>query len=197
MNFVDIPFPGNPFKLSTTVITQREWLHALNTRPWQHWRSGILPNVLSRESHPAVYVNWFDAIAFCAELNCMFPNRHYRLPTESEWEFACFGAVKKAARKIKMTQLDSFAWHVKNCEKLRCAHAVAAKQPNQFGLYDMHGNVWEWCQDSQIEKKSVRRVLRGGSWCTPAADVAAAARVIATPGSRKNNVGFRVVAESR
>lgn len=197
MRFVDIPFPGKPFKLSTTVITQREWLQVLNTRPWHHWHTGSLSNVLARDSHPAVYVSWFDAVVFCAELNCIFPNRYYRLPTEAEWEFACFGDAKKAAKKLKMSQLDSSAWYAKNCEKLRCAHAVAAKQPNQFGLYDMHGNVWEWCQDLQFEKKTARRVLRGGSWCTGAADVATASRVLLRPGFRKSNVGFRVVVEPR
>lgn len=194
MRFVDIPFPDKSFKVSATVVTQRVWLQIMNTRPWQHWQSKREPNVVAGDSYPAVYISWFDAVVFCEELNLLFPKKQasYRLPTEAEWDFACYGAANKA-NKLRVSAVNEVAWCSQNCENEQYAHVVAAKQPNLFGLHDMHGNVWEWCQDSQLERKSVRRVLRGGSWGTPAAEIAASPRVVAIPGRRKSNVGFRIV----
>ncbi len=105
-------------------------------------------------NHPVDNVSYEDALDFCRRLSELPEEqevgRRYRLPTEAEWEYAC-----RAGSKIAFTfgnaaaDLGSHAWYVEHSDDM--THAVGGKKPNGFGLYDMHGNVWEWCSDGYDE----------------------------------------------
>jgi formylglycine-generating enzyme required for sulfatase activity len=156
------------------------------------------------DNHPVVCVSWNDAKAFCDWLRRK-EKLPYRLPTEAEWEFAC-RAGNEAAYCFGNDPkgLDDYAWYRSNSGSK--THEVATtKMKNGLGLYDMHGNVWEWCEDRYAEKYNIqdkkdpkgsklgdRRVRRGGSWDSNAGDCRAAFRIGSGPASRLNVVGFRV-----
>jgi len=140
------------------------------------------------DDHPVVYVSWYDAIEFCNKLSAKeqlepvyeiasngevradFSKNGYRLPTEAEWEYAC----RAGTTGEQYGELDDIAWYWKNSEDQ--THPVAKMQSNAWGMYDMLGNVWEWCADVYGGYPSVnvmdprgpasgeRRVLRGGAW---------------------------------
>jgi formylglycine-generating enzyme required for sulfatase activity len=144
---------------------------------------------------PVEQVSWQDAKNYCEKVN-------KRLPTEAEWEFAC--RAGSAAHYSWGDKVDGqYAWYFSNSEKK--THPVGQKQPNKFGLYDMNGNVYEWCADrydqtyyakspSQNPKgpqEGESRVLRGGSWFNHWDGLRCAARVWDDPGSSMHNIGFR------
>ena len=145
-----------------------------------------------------VYLSWFAAKAYCEWAGG-------RLPTEAEWEKACrAGSTTRYCFGESETQLSDYAWYDDN--SARRTHAVGQKKPNAWGLYDMHGNVWEWCsdwyggdyyensQESDPEGPSSGsfRVGRGGSWYYDARDCRSANRIIGSPGLRYELLGFRV-----
>ncbi len=131
-----------------------------------------------------------------------------RLPTEAEWEYACrAGTTTAYSFGDDSSKLGDYAWHHGNaCDKgEKYAHSVGVKKPNAWGLYDMHGNVWEWCADWYDEKYYANadtqvpqghdsggdRVLRGGSWSRNPDGCRSAARDCSSPGSRSFGfVGF-------
>jgi sulfatase modifying factor 1 len=156
-----------------------------------------------------VYVSWADAVAFCKTLSDM-EGGTYRLPTEAEWESACRGGTRTAfSFGDDEADLEKYAWFSANAYKTKekYAHRVAQKLPNPFGLYDMHGNVWEWCSDWHGDYPSTPlrdpqgpdsgsfRVLRGGSWVGGPNLVRCALRNSITPEYRVFNYGFRLVLE--
>jgi formylglycine-generating enzyme required for sulfatase activity/serine/threonine protein kinase len=194
------------FYMQTTEVTQGQWKAVMGTEPWKGQSY-----VKEGAHYPATYVRWDDAVAYCKNLSEK-EGKTYRLPTEAQWEYACragtgtrwsFGDDEKA--------LGDYAWYWKNAYDAgeRYAHQVRLKKPNQFGLYDMHGNVWEWCYDyygkdyfEQSPEKDPTgptsgsfRVLRGGSWdlSTRYARSAVRGRLVADYRSRNN--GFRLVRE--
>lgn len=134
----------------------------------------------------------------------------YRLPTEAEWKYACRGGTKTAfSFGDDEAELGKYAWFDGNAWDIgeKYAHRVAQKQANPFGLYDMHGNVWEWCSDwygeypsglrTDLEgpRSGSSRVVRGGSWPYGPDIVRSAFRYDFTPVSRNNVSGFRLVLE--
>lgn len=190
-----------PFYLGTTEVTQAEWKQVMGTK---HWQGN--DDARDGDDFPASYVSWDEARTFCKKLSAK-ENAAYRLPTEAEWEYACrAGTTTRFSFGDDASKLGEFAWHDDNAEHRgeKFAHAVGQKQANPFGLYDMHGNVWESCEDSYTERipggpnplvsiKGSRRVLRGGCWFSDAALCRSADRSRDSQTTRSSFVGFRVV----
>jgi formylglycine-generating enzyme required for sulfatase activity len=199
-----------PFYMQTTVITQGQWGNLLGTKPWQGWFSSK-NNVKAGPDYPASYVSWNDAVAYCEKLSIQ-EGKTYRLPTEAEWEYACragtetvwsFGDDEKA--------LGDYAWYQENTWDIdeKYAHQVGLKKPNAFGLYDMHGNVFELChdfygedyyqqsptKDPQGPASGSSRVLRGGSWLSNPHNTRTTLRDRVVADDRSFTQGFRLVRE--
>jgi formylglycine-generating enzyme required for sulfatase activity len=182
-----------PFWLGRTEVTQAQWTAMMHTTIAQQRdlaqeerrnRPGLVQQLWGEGSeHPVYYVSWEEATEFCRRLNeretaaRRIPEGYaYALPTEAQWEYACragssgpFGAGGDA---------DDLVWYEKTADGL--THPVATKRANAWGVYDMHGNVWEWCSDYYAEYPSgsvvdplgpssgLNRVERGGRWANPA-----------------------------
>ena len=184
-----IAIPGKNYQIGETVVTQGQWREVMDTEPWKDQ-----PYVMEGDDYPAVYVSWHDAVEFCKKLSDI-EGKAYRLPTEAEWEYACRGgAATKYYFGDDAASLGEYAWFHENTWSVneKYAHRVAQKRPNQFGLYDMHGNVWEWCND-WYDKNQEYRVLRGGSWSEYSVGCSAWCRIHYSPELRFNYIGFRLV----
>ncbi len=156
-------------------------------------------------NHPVELVTWDDAVEFCRRLSELPEERKtgrvYRLPTEAEWEYACRAGSQTAySLGDDPKSLGDYAWSKENSNDQ--THAVGGKNPNAWGLYDMIGNVWEWCSDSYGEypkgagtdpagpRKGSSRVIRGGSWSNKDAQCRSALR--GRSGPWLLSFGFRV-----
>jgi formylglycine-generating enzyme required for sulfatase activity len=153
------------------------------------------------DEHPAIFISWYDAMAFCHWLSGA-TGQEIRLPSEAEWEYAC----RAGTTGLFAGELGDMGWYQYNaCER---THAVAQKQPNAWGLYDMHGNVWEWCLDffrpdyagapaDGRPRREVPRaadvVSRGGSFRNPPGWLASGCRMGSFPDCSHGNNGFRLV----
>ncbi|MCI5149721.1 MAG: formylglycine-generating enzyme family protein [Candidatus Electrothrix sp. MAN1_4] len=163
-----------------------------------------IDNGWGRGRRPVVDVSWQDANNYCDWLS-MMTGRPYRLPTEAEWEYACRAgteAVYFFGNNAKL--LHEYAWYADNAGSI--THPVGKKKPNGWGLYDLYGNVWEWCADSYKEDyytelpvsnptgagQGAGRVLRGGSWDSGERFIRSSFRFRLSPGLRIIRVGFRV-----
>ena len=192
-----------PFYMSVHEVTQAQWRSVMDTEPWRGETS-------SRESPDlaASWVSWDDAMVFCRKLSAM-TGTAVRLPTEAEWEYACrAGTTTAYSFGDDASKLGDYAWYSENAfdKDEKYPHPVGRKQPNAWGLYDMHGNVWEWCADWYADSyanadardpkgsaSGSARVLRGGSWFTSPQYCRAAYRRWITPDYRYDGIGFRVV----
>jgi len=182
-----------PFRMGVTEVTQAQWKAVMGQR-----RGGF-----DGDNLPVEEVTWKDAVAFCEKLSKQ-EGKTYRLPTEAEWEYACrAGAMGRFSGGEK---LDELAWYDDNGEEK--THPVATKKPNAWGLYDMHGNVAEWCADFYAAPYAAQaagdpagpaqgtsRVVRGGSWSSFERGCRCASRSNANPAHQMKTVGFRVVLE--
>lgn len=189
-------------------ITQGQWESVMGTRPWAEKRK-----VQESADHPAVYISWNDVQAFVEKLNLAEGSGVYRLPTEAEWEYACrAGTTTRWSFGDHDGYLGTYAWYEANTEVLGedYAHAVGQKLPNPWGLYDVHGNVWEWVQDwyrgwysggAQTDPlgpvSDSYRVIRGGSFSPYARLVRSALRSIGSPASRDDDLGARLVRQDQ
>jgi formylglycine-generating enzyme required for sulfatase activity len=155
------------------------------------------------EDCPVETVSWNDAQEFIKKLNEMENTDKYRLPTEAEWEYACrAGSTARFCCGDEETKLEEYAWINKNSDGK--THPVGKKKPNAWGLLDMHGNVYEWCQDWYGEypagpvtdppgpASGKSRVFRGGSWNYGARSSRSAYRYRFDPDLRYSYLGFRV-----
>jgi formylglycine-generating enzyme required for sulfatase activity len=182
-----------PFYMGKYEVTQGQWQAVMGNNT-SYFKNG--------ENCPVEQVSWDAAQHFLAKLNESNDGFHYRLPGEAEWEYASrAGTIGDYAG-----DLDSMAWYDKNSGNR--THPVGTKKPNAWGLYDMHGNVWEWCQDwydenyyrnsassePQGPSNGQYRVLRGGSWNLNASLSRSARRGWNAPDSRGYDLEFRVVA---
>ncbi len=183
---------SKPFYMAVTEVTQAQYEAVMGTNP----------SANKGPTNPVERVSWDDAVLFCRKLSGK-TGKAFRLPTEAEWEYAC-----RAGTKTRFSFGDSegalgdYAWHKGNSSG--ASHPVGRKKPNAWGLYDMHGNVWEWCADwygsyptgtstdPQGATSGDGRVGRGASWLgydTPS--VRCAYRSRDAPSNRNDNRGFR------
>ncbi len=186
-----------PFWLGRTAVTQGQYAAVMGTNPSQFTAAG--------KDAPVEEVSWDDAMAFCQKLTERDKNAGrlpagyaYTLPTEGQREYAC----RAGTTGDWPGDLDAMAWYGGNSGNT--THPVATKQPNAWGLYDMNGNVWEWCRDWYAPYPSGEvtnslglpsgsdRVYRGGGWNGVAADCRSAYRNRYDPGYRDYDVGFRL-----
>ena len=186
------------FWLGNTEVTKAQWKAVMGTEPWK----GKSRYVLDDPDSPAVYMSWEDAQTFCKRAG-----NGFRLPTEAEWEYACRAGSRTAyCFGDSSSGLGTYGWYGGNADSKGegYAHKVGQKKPNAWGLHDMCGNVWEWCQDryGDYPRGSVTdptgpwtgtyRVLRGGSWNDYPAACRSAARGRLTLVNRRTYGGFRV-----
>ena len=187
-----------PFYLGKFEVTQEQWEKVM----------GSNPSKFKGAKNPVEQVSWEDCQKFLEALKERVSGQTFRLPTEAEWEYAC-----RARSKTDYSYGDSpdklrdYAWFNDNSEKQ--THPVGQKKPNPWGLYDIHGNVWEWCADwhGEYSGKSATdptgsatgsaRMLRGGSWSDRAATSRSANRYDYAPANRSSYHGFRVVVGAR
>lgn len=186
-----------PFLLSNFPVTQEFYFEITKEKPSTFLGSGL----------PVETVTWKDAVIFCNTLSIkegltscyIFKDGEeevtfnklangFRLPTEAEWEFAC----KAGTTGIRYDDLDLIAWYKNNSNK--SPQIVGQKLPNAWGLYDMLGNVWEWCSDLyDTEVYGSYRMFRGGGWCDEARSVMATTRRRSHPVKFKiDDLGFRI-----
>jgi uncharacterized protein (TIGR02996 family) len=209
-----------PFWLGACPVTQEEYQRVMGTNPSYFSAAGGGKGAvrgLDTSRFPVEMVSWEDATAFCAKLSALqgerAAGRAYRLPTEAEWEYACrAGAADGAPFHVGWALSSSQANFNGNNPAGGAAvgpalgrpAAVGSYPPNAWGLYDLHGNVWEWCADWDGEyrpgrqrdprgpKRGTARVLRGGSWCDNGLVCHAAFRLWGAPSDRRRDVGCRV-----
>ena len=196
------------FWLGKCPVTQAEWQQVMGNHPWRGQE-----DVQEDPACPATYVSWEDAIAFCRTLTDQdreagrLPKAwEHTLPTEAQWEYACrAGTTTHFSFGDQETQLGTYAWFVGNSFEVgeRYPHPVGQKQPNPWGLYDIHGNVLEWCRDGWQTKlpggtnpesghEGSCGVYRGGSWYDNSRGCQSAYRGGCEPSYRSYDLGFRV-----
>ena len=180
------------FYIGATEVTQAQWEAVMGDNP-SNFRGANLP---------VESVSYDDALEFCRRLSEL-TGKHYTLPTEAQWEYAARGGQSGGTKYSGSNTIDNVAWYGDNCNGQ--THPVATKSPNVLGLYDMSGNVYEWCLDWYGDYPSLAqtnpqgpsggdsRVLRGGSWFSLAECCRVSYRYISGPSSRNGGYGFRVV----
>ena len=165
-----------PFYMGRYPVTQAQYEAVM----------GKNPSCFKGPNRPVEEVSWEDAQAFCEKLSAKL-NRKFRLPSEAEWEYACrAGTTTRYYSGDGLDDLARAGWFEGNSGGE--THPVGEKEPNAFGLYDMHGNVWEWCAGAD----SLGRVCRGGSWSIAPGNCRSAYRLRGIPVIRISSLGFRV-----
>ena len=187
-----------PFYMGKYTVTQAQYTAIMGNNP-SHLKGAQLP---------VERVSWEDATTFCTKLNELLKNKinQARLPTEAQWEYACRAGTRTRFYSGNLdSDLNVAGWFDSNSGYT--THPVGQLKANAFGLYDMHGNVFHWCQDFWEDsysstnptqnptgpKQGISRVLRGGSWSDPPDYCRSAYRDGITPDVRYLNFGFRVV----
>lgn len=188
------------FYLGKYPVTQEQYQAVMGNNP---------SNFKDDPKNPVEEISWDNAQAFCKKLN-QLTGKKYRLPTEAEWEYACrAGTQTRYYFGDDATKLGDYGWYDKNSGSK--THPVGQKKPNDWGLYDMSGNVWEWCEDPYHDSYANKpekiknngntiwplsdissRVLRGGSWFDVSWVCRSAVRSGYNADVRNNNIGFRL-----
>jgi len=188
---------SKPFKMGVHEVTQDQYGQVMGNNPSEYFGT----------DNPVEMVSWEDAVEFCGKLSALPAEKAagnvYRLPTEAEWEYACrAGTTTNYSFGDDDSDLGEYGWYSENSERI--THPVGRKLPNAWGLYDMHGNVWEWCQDwygdypsgavtdPTLPASGSYRVLRGGGLERHAEGCRSAERNGYYPSLRSNDYGFRV-----
>jgi len=203
----------HPFYFGIYEVTQGQWESVMRTTPWK-WQV----NARDGNDIAATFVSWEDAAKFCTELTLderqsgqLAATEVYHLPTEAEWEYACrAGSTTSWSFGNDATELATYGWFENNARSPghEYPHAVGDKLANSWGLYDIHGNVGEWCSDwfdhfshstvgitadPQGPVSGSQRVNRGGSWYSTAQNARSAFRISDGPEVRFSFIGFRAV----
>ncbi len=182
-------------RMARYPVTQALWQVIMGNNP-SHFKG---------ENHPVENISWENTQEFIKIFNERVQEERYRLPTEAEWEYACRSGSRGAyCFGDNESLLREYAWYGENSNSQ--THSVGKKKPNAWGLYDMHGNVCEWCHDWYDDypqgsitdpvgpSSDIYRVFRGGSWIIDAGSCRSANRYRFDPGSRRNYLGFRLAA---
>ncbi|MDB4639398.1 formylglycine-generating enzyme family protein [bacterium] len=186
-----------PFKMGVHEVTQAQYQQVM----------GVNPSKFKGADNPVEMVSWGDAVEFCRRLSELPAEKAagnvYRLPTEAGWEYACrAGTTTKYSFGDDASKLGDCGWFSENSGTK--THPVGGKKPNAWGLYDMYGNVWEWCHDyyGKLPSGAVTdpagatsgsvRVIRGGSGNYAAGYCRSASRSGRLPSFRNSRYGFRV-----
>jgi len=192
------------FWMSKYTFTNVQWEALMGTKPSEKYDVKF-----QDKNQPVVGVSWDECVNFCKKLSDK-TGKNFRLPSEAEWEYACRARIQtKYYFGDDENQLAAYGWYSSNSGGQ--THAVGQKTPNTFGLYDMHGNVWEWCSDRWHESYNVasdnnaptdgsswktgtddKRVQRGGSWGNDAVNCRSANRSWYSAGLYLRNISFRV-----
>jgi len=210
------------FYLSKYPVTQKEWFEVMGTTIRQQQAAAGGSRLYGEgDNYPMYHVSWFEAVEYCNRLSvkegltpaysgagnaiaCDWNANGYRLPTEAEWEYAAKGGGRDPAayEYAGSGSADAAAWYAGNSGG--GARPIATKSPNSLGLYDMSGNVWEWCWDwygdysggAQTDPRGAPagsgRVGRGGSWSDSAQNIRSTSRNYGAPSNRGNSLGFRL-----
>lgn len=207
---------SKPFSLGKYEVTQAQWEAVMGSNPYTLDRSNPYYNVpgmkerITRPTHPAT-VSWLDAQEFIKRLNAKEGHNRYRLPTEAEWEYAArAGTTTAYSFGDNIRDLSRYAWHGEDFAK-GGTHPVGQKLPNPWGLYDVHGNAWEWMQDFYSESYYAKspaadpkgpasgrqHVVRGGSWHVTADSWRSTTRKGYPPDYRGISIGFRLVMQDK
>ena len=190
-----------PYYLAKYPLTQKQWNKVMDTRP-----SEFDPHPY----HPQDGISWADVKVFIRLLNQLEETDLYRLPTEAEWEYACrAGATTRWSFGDDENRLGEYAWYKDNAwdQGEQYAHSEGVKLPNPWGLYDMHGNVWEWVQDwfseiyysnspsvdPQGAETGIRRVRKGADFHYYVRGTRSARRGRSVPDFRKPTIGARLL----
>ena len=194
------------FWMAKYELTKRQWAAVMGTTPWS---GGSY--VLDDPNSPAVYVSWNDAQSFITALNGLTA-KTFRLPSEAEWEYACRAGTTTRfywGDDASYTVGDDYAWWIYNAFNVneKYDHVAGLKLPNALGLYDMSGNVWEWCEDDWHSNyvgapgtgagwvdspRGSSRVTRGGSWSHHGLHCRSAYRGTYDPSGTNIIIGFRL-----
>ena len=180
------------YMIGKTEVTQELWQAVM----------GSNPSIYSNSNLPVETVSWEDCQIFITKLNGL-TGKKFRLPTEAEWEYAARGGNKSQGYKYSGSNtIDDVAWYRSNSSS--GPHLVATKAPNELGIYDMSGNVWEWCSDRYGDYSSsaqtnptgpasgANRVLRGGGWSDDARYCRVSFRSSLSPSGSYSYMGFRL-----
>ena len=190
-----------PFFMGITEVTQAQFFRVLRKNP----------SKFKAAKHPVETVTWDEAVEFCARLSDLPAEKRvgrvYRLPTEAEWEYACrAGTTTAYSFGNDQGQLSNYGWWKVNSGG--ATHPVGLKKPNPWGLYDIHGNVWEWCQDwhggyfagkltdPTGPVSGSNREFRSGGWDCGWEACRSAGREKNSGGTRSFSLGFRVLRSS-
>jgi formylglycine-generating enzyme required for sulfatase activity len=200
----------NSFAIGKYPVTQAQYEAVMGTNP-SYFKNN--------PQNPVEDVSWNDAKAFCQKLS-RITGKTYRLPTEAEWEYACrAGTTTRYYFGDDANQLGDYAWYYENSNRTthrvnRTTHRVGQKKPNGWGIYDMSGNVWEWCEDDwhnsyagapddgtawldNDNRSQSLKCLRGGSWLFNPDFCRSASRSGPYPDDHDYDIGFRVVCDNQ
>jgi formylglycine-generating enzyme required for sulfatase activity len=186
-----------PFWMGKYLVTQEQWEAVM----------GDNPSCFKDPRNPVEGVSWDDCRKFLEKLNekSRSGREKFALPSEAQWEYACrAGSTTRYCFGDDASELGKYAWYDENSDDR--THPVGGKKPNAWGLYDMHGNVWEWCQDWYAggyyvsaptddpagPKTGLNHVYRGGYWDYDAKRCRSAERFYVMPGIQCRDLGFRV-----
>ena len=193
------------FYIGKYEITQLQWEFVMGTTVKEQHNISFAPPGVG-DDYPMYYVSWNEAVAFCEKLS-QLTGKTYRLPTEAEWEYAARGGLHADSTKYAGSNtIGNVAWYKNNSSN---THPVGQKQPNGLGVYDMSGNVREWCSDwigenyyssspavnPQGPSSGSSRVFRGGNWRNSADECRVSMRTGSSPNGYNIDIGFRIVLE--